>query len=182
MERQIPQLVIMGHFHENEEGGVKLKSETTKYIIALVSFGIVILALVSVIVNLQSQLSQKGDQIRTLQEEIEELQDLLGPVKKGAWNTIATFGGSSGLITDYFYVAGTDLRMNWTCFAGAEESAVFSFHIYKEGQSECVEAFTNLQDQGTAFLRNLEKANYYLHISEDKIDQWSITVETWIPS
>ena len=161
--------------------GIKLKPKTMKVIIG-VSIGIVILVLASVIVNLQNQLIHRDDYIQMLQEQIEKLKDLLGPVKEGAWNTIATFGGSSGITTDYFYVAGIDLRMNWTWFSSAENSSVFNFSIYKEGQSGCIENFTNLQDQGTTFLWNVEKANYYLYISEDKIDQWSITVETWIPS
>ena len=146
-----------------------------------VSVAIVVLAFASVLTGMQNQLTQKDERIQTLQAQIVELESDLGTVKKGAWNVVESFGGSSGFTTDYFYVAGTELRINWIAYTGVEESIVFSISVYKEGQSEALEAFTNLQDEGTVFLQNIEKGNYYLDISEDKVDQWSITVETWIP-
>jgi hypothetical protein len=142
---------------------------------------IVVLAFASVLTNMQNQLAQKNEQIQTLQDQLVELEGDLGTVKKGAWNVVESFGGSSGFTTDYFYVAGTELRINLIAYTGVDESIVFSIYLYKEGQSEPFEAFTNLQDQGTVFLQNIEKGNYYLDTSEDKVDQWSITVETWIP-
>jgi len=105
----------------------------------------------------------------------------LGTVKKGAWNVVESFGGSSGFTTDYFYVAGTELRITWVTYTGADEPISFSVAVYNEGQSEPLESFMNLQDQGTLLLQNVEKGNYYLDISESNTDQWSITVETWIP-
>jgi len=146
-----------------------------------VIIAIVVLAFASVLTGMQNQLTQKDERIQTLQAQIVELESDLGTVKKGAWNVVESFGGSSGFTTDYFYVAGTELRINWIAYTGVEESIVFSISVYKEGQSEALEAFTNLQDEGTVFLQNIEKGNYYLDISEDKVDQWSITVETWIP-
>jgi len=146
-----------------------------------VSVAIVVLAFASVLTGMQNQLTQKNEQIQTLEDQIIELESDLGTVKKGAWNVVEGFGGSSGFTSDYFYVAGTELRINWIAYTGVEESIVFSIYVYKEGQSEPLDEFTNLQDQGTVFLQNIEKGNYYLDISEDKVDQWSITVETWIP-
>jgi len=130
---------------------------------------------------MQNQLTQKNEQIQTLQDQIVEFENDLGTVKKGEWNVVETFGGSSGFTTDYFYVAGTELRINWVTYTFEEKSIVFSIYVYKEGQSEPLDEFTNLQDEGTVFLQNIENGNYYLDISEDKVDQWSITVETWIP-
>lgn len=142
---------------------------------------IVILAFAAVLTDMQNQLAQRNEQIQTLQDQIVELENDLGTAKKGAWNVVESFGGSSGLTTDYFYVVGTELRINWVTYTFEEKSIVFSIYVYKEGQSEPLEAFTNLQDEGTVFLQNIEKGNYYLDVSADKVDQWSITVETWIP-
>src|SRR3989337_397902 len=63
--------------------------------------------------DLQNQINQKNNQIQTLQGQVDELQTLLGPIRKGAWNLIKTFQGSSGVKTDYFYIGGTELRINW---------------------------------------------------------------------
>lgn len=130
---------------------------------------------------MQDQLTQKNGQIQTLQNQIVDLENDLGAVKKGEWNVVESFGGSSGFTTEYFYVAGTELRINWVAYTGVDASIVFGVSVYKEGQSEAYETFTNLEDQGTVFLQNLEKGNYYLDVTEDNADQWSITVETWIP-
>ena len=142
---------------------------------------VVVLAFASVLTGMQNQLAQKDERIQTLQAQIVELESDLGTVKKGAWNPVESFGDCSGFTTEYFYVAGTELRINWLTYTFEEKSIVFSIYVYKEGQSEPLDEFTNLQDQGTVFLQNIEKGNYYLDISEDKVDQWSITVETWIP-
>jgi hypothetical protein len=148
--------------------------------IFVVIIAMVVFAFASVLTDMQNQLTQKNDQIQTLQDQITGLENDLGTVKKGAWNVVESFGGSSGFTTDYFYVAGTELRMNWVAYTGVDASISFSIAVYKEGQSEPLAAFTNLQDQGTVFLQSIEKGNYYLDVSENNADQWSITVETWI--
>jgi len=55
--------------------------------------------------------------------------------------------------------------------ARVDASIVFGIPVYKEGQSEVYETFPNLDDQGTVFLQNLKKGNYYLDVSEDNADQ-----------
>ena len=142
---------------------------------------VVILGFAFVLVDMQNQLAQKDEQIQTLQNQIVGLESDLGTVKKGAWNVVESFGGSSSFNSDYFYVAGTELRISWVAYTGVDASIVFGISVYKEGQSDVYETFTNLEDQGTVFLQNIEKGNYYLGVSEDNADQWSITVETWIP-
>jgi hypothetical protein len=141
----------------------------------------VVLGFASVLVSMQDQLAQKNEQIQTLQDQIAGLESDLGTVKKGAWNVVESFGGSSGFTTEYFYVAGTELRINWVAYTGVDASIVFGISVYREGQGEAYEVFADLEDQGTVFLQNLEKGNYYLDVSEENADQWSITVETWIP-
>ena len=131
--------------------------------------------------NLQNQVTQKDSQIQALQQQVSDLETLLGPIRKGDWNLIETFQGSSGLKTDYFYVAGTDLRINWTWVSSIEQFASFSISLYKQGQSIYTEAFLFLQDEGTTFAHNIASANYYLDISEANLDQWTVTVEVWIP-
>jgi hypothetical protein len=142
---------------------------------------ILVLVFASVVTDMQNQLAQKNDQIQTLQDQIVGLENDLGTVKKGAWNVVDSFGGSSGLATDYFYVAGTELRITWVAYTGVDASIFFTIDVYEEGHSEPLGSFTYLQDQGTVFLQNVEKGNYYLDISENNVDQWSVTVETWIP-
>lgn len=177
--------------------GVKIKPKSLRYIILGVSIGLIIgalsgfalgcsmapsaLALQDQITDLQDQLIQKDNQIQTLQNQIAELTALLGPIKKGAWNLAANFGGSSELVTDCFFVAGTELRINWTWFSGAEESVDFNVYLYKEGETNFTASFINLQDQGTTFVHDTETANYYLHIHGNNVDQWTITIEVWIP-
>lgn len=157
-------------------------NNTTKICIIFgLIIAIVVLAFASVLTGMQNQLTQKNDQIQTLQDQITVLENDLGTVKKGAWNVVESFGGSSGFATDYFYVAGTEIRINWVAYSSIDQSIFFSIDVYKEGQSEPLKSFTNLQDQGTVLIQNVEKGNYYLDISENNADQWSITVETWIP-
>jgi hypothetical protein len=158
-----------------------LNNTTSLCIIFVTIIATVVLAFASVLMGIQDQLAQKNEQIQTLQDQIADLENDLGTVKKGAWNVVESFGGSSGFTTEYFYVAGTELRINLVAYTGVDASIVFGISVYKEGQSEAYETFTNLEDQGTVFLQNLEKGNYYLDVSEDNADQWSITVETWIP-
>ena len=135
----------------------------------------------SQISNLQNQITQKDSQIQTLQEQIGELESLLGPIRKGAWNLVETLEGSSDLITDYFYIAGTDLRINWTWASSVEEYASFSIILYKKGQTIYTEMFLNLQKEGTTFTHNVDQAYYYLHMTTANLDQWTVTVEAWIP-
>jgi predicted PurR-regulated permease PerM len=158
-----------------------LNSTTNLCIIFVAIIAIVVLAFASVLTGMQNQLAQKDEQIQTLQDQIVNLETDLGTVKKGSWNVVESFGGSSGSTTEYFYVAGTELRITWIAYTGVDASIVFGISVYTEGQSEAYETFTNLDDQGTVFLQNLEKGNYYLDVSEDNADQWSIIVETWIP-
>lgn len=131
--------------------------------------------------DLQNQIAQKDSQIQALQEQVSDLETLLGPIRKGAWNLIETFQGSSGLKTDYFYVSGADLRINWTWVSSIEQIASFGIYLYKQGQTVYTEAFLFLQDEGTTFAHNIVPAYYYLDISEANLDQWTVTIEVWIP-
>jgi hypothetical protein len=144
-------------------------------------FTVVTIAFACVIMDMQSQMAQKNEQLQALQDQITLLEKDLGTTKKGAWNVVTSFGGASGFTSDYFYVSGTELRLNWAAYTSADQSVVFSMFLYTEGKSEPLESFTNLQEQGTVFIQNIEKGNYYLDVSENNADQWGITVETWIP-
>jgi len=41
--------------------------------------------------------------------------------------------------------------------------------------------FFDLQEEGTTFAHSIASANYYLDISEANLDQWTVTVEVWMP-
>jgi len=120
--------------------------------------------------TLQDQISEKTSEIQTLQQKVSDLEALLGPIKRGDWNLIETFQGSSGLKTDYFNVAGADLRINWTWSSSIEQFALFSISLYKEGHSIYTEFFLDLQDVGTTFAHNISSDNYYLDISAANLD------------
>jgi hypothetical protein len=130
--------------------------------------------------DLQNQLDQKTQQITKLENQIVELENDLGNVKEGEWNLIDSFGGSSGTISDYFFVSGNELRLTWTAYNGLDESVSFNIEIFKEGQTEPLDSLLNLDDQGSTLIPNIEKGNYYLTTSGENVDQWSITIETWI--
>ena len=136
------------------------------------------------IAALESQTSEKDSQIASLQSQIselesqiDELQKLMPPIRKGEWNLITTFQGKSETTTDYYYVAGTELRINWTWASSVEEFARFGMSLYKEGQTTPTEWLFDLQKEGTSHVHNIEAADYYLDISEANLDQWGVTVE-----
>jgi len=64
--------------------------------------------------EMQKQLVLKDDQIRNLQAQLQEIQLITGPIRRGSWNTVATFQGTRNTISDYFYAGGNELRINWT--------------------------------------------------------------------
>ena len=133
-----------------------------------------------VIFDLQNQLDQKTEQITVLENQIGELKNDLGVVKEGEWNLVDSFGGSSGIVSDYFFVSGNELRLTWAAYNGLDESLSLNIEIFKEGQTEPLDSLLDLDDQGSVLVSNIEKGNYYLTISGKNVDQWSITVETWI--
>ena len=140
------------------------------------------------ITSLQARISEKDVEITDLESQIQEknsriseLEQLVPPYRRGEWNLIVTFQGQSETITDYFYIAGTELRINWTWTSSVEEFASFGISLYEEGQTTSTEWFFNLQKEGTAYVHNIEAANYYLDISEANLDQWRATVEVFTP-
>jgi len=139
--------------------------------------------------SLQSQVDSKNTQISTLQSQItdlqsqiDELEALVPPLRRGEWNLVASFEGISGMKTDYFFVAGTDLRINWTWISSVEEYAGFSIYLYKEGQTVSTEMFWSLQKEGTTYAHNIRAANYYLEMTEANLNGWRVTVEVFIPA
>jgi len=133
--------------------------------------------------NLQNQINDLQNQIAQKNSQIQQLEALLGPIKKGAWNLISTFEGSSGIVTtDYFYVAGTDLRLNWTWTPGIDAYLPhITIYVYEEGQDSFAELYQCTQEQGITFVHNINVARYYLDLTALELAHWTITVETWIP-
>jgi archaellum component FlaC len=128
-----------------------------------------------------SEIADLQNQVSQLQSQVVELRQWVSPYTEGEWNLVAFFQGNSGLTTDYFYVAGPELRLNWSWSSIVEEYAGFSIYLYREGETIITEACPSLQKEGSTFIHGIEAAYYYLKISEANLDQWDITVEVWIP-
>ena len=133
--------------------------------------------------NLQNQINDLQNQIAQKNSQIQELEAFLGPIKKGAWNVVSTFEGSSGIVTtDYFYVMGTDLRLNWTWTPRIDAYLPYlTIYVYEEGQDSFTELYQCTQEQGITFAHNINVARYYLDLTAHDLDHWTITVENWIP-
>jgi uncharacterized protein YneF (UPF0154 family) len=132
--------------------------------------------------DLQNQIAQKDSQIQALQQQLTELETILGPIRKGDWNLIKSFEGSSYLInSDYFYVSGTELRINWTWIRSDPEFGSFSIYLYQEGDEAYTEWFWDLQESGTTFAYGIVQSYYYLKVLGSNLNYWEITVEVWIP-
>jgi len=134
---------------------------------------------------LQAQLNKKDTEITSLKAllaerdiRISELEKLVPPYRKGEWNLIATFQGQSEVTTNYFYVAGTELRINWT-WTSRKGYASFSVDLYDERNNR-IEHLGLLQNEGSSYVHNIEAGNYYLKISTLGIDRWTVTVEVFI--
>ena len=115
-----------------------------------------------------------------LENQILELENDLGAVKEGEWNLVDSFGGSSETVSDYFFVSGNELRLTWTAYNGLDESLSFNIELFKEDETEPFNSLSDLDEQGSVLIPNIEKGNYYLTTSAENVDQWSITLETWI--
>ena len=137
---------------------------------------------------LQVQVNEKNSYIAALQNQVEQLQSqlvelrqMVSPYTEGEWNLIETFQGSSGLTTDYFYVAGPELLLNWSWTSSVEEYAEFNVYVYRRGETAYTEACMSLGKNETTHVHNIEPGYYYLKIVQANLDQWNITVEVWIP-
>ena len=137
---------------------------------------------------LQLQITEKNSQIAGLQNQmsqlesqVEELERLVSPYPAGEWNLARSFQGNSGVTTDYFYIAGTELRLNWTWSSSMEEYAEFSIYLYREGETIFTESCISLSKEGTTHVHDIEVAYYYLKISQANLDQWNVTVEFRTP-
>jgi len=137
---------------------------------------------------LHLQITQKSSQIASLQNQmsqlesqVEELKRLVLPYPPGEWNLARSFQGDSGLTTDYFYIAGTEIRLNWTWSSGMEEYADLSIYLYREGETIITESCMSLSKEGTTHVHDIEVGYYYLEIFQANLDEWNVTVEFRAP-
>ncbi len=138
-------------------------------------------ALLALISTKNSEIGDLLNQVSELQSQVEELKQLIPPYTRGEWNLVESFQGISGLTTDYFYIGGAELRLNWTWTSSTEEFAGFSIQLYQQGQTVIKDAWSSLQKEGTTRAHNIESANYFLKIIAINLDQWNVTVEVYIP-
>ena len=137
---------------------------------------------------LQLQITEKNSQIAGLQNQmsqlesqVEELERLVSPYPAGEWNLARSFQGNSGLTTDYFYIAGTEIRLNWTWSSSMEEYAELSIYLYREGETIITEQCLSLPKEGTTHVHDIEVGYYYLVIFQANLDEWNVTVEFRVP-
>lgn len=128
-----------------------------------------------------SQMASLQNQISQLESQVEELRRLVLPYPPGEWNLARSFQGNSGVTTDYFYIAGTEIRLNWTWSSGMEEYAELSIYLYREGETIITEQCLSLPKEGTTYVHDIEVGYYYLVISQANLDEWNVTVEFRAP-
>lgn len=133
------------------------------------------------ITTLQSQIDDKDSQIANLQSQIEELQQLVPPLTKGEWNTIITFTGSASRTTELFVIPSENWRINWTYTGGS--LAVFGFFVYPEGETtlyvESLSTMGSSQSDVTYIYEGTD--SFYVKLIVANIDEWTLTVEVFIP-
>jgi hypothetical protein len=156
-----------------------LESLTKPQIFWILGIGLTIILSSTLYLNLYGEIIEKDAQIASLQGQIEDLESLIGPVIPGSWHLITSFGGMDDSTTDYFYCRGGDLRLNWTCFSSVPEFH-FNVTLFVEGDLEPIDDFSLFSDQGYKLLRDLNEGRYFFVITVNQVDQWSLTVETWI--
>jgi len=131
--------------------------------------------------SLQGQIEEKDTQIANLQSQIEELESLIPPLRKGEWNVIATFTGSTDKTTELFHIPSGTWRINWTYTGG--ELAVFGFFVYPEGETTLyVESLATMgsSQSDTTYIYD-GPGNFYIQLSAANIEEWTLTIEAFIP-
>jgi len=139
------------------------------------------------IFNLQNQLDDKNTKISNLQSQISDLQSrikkleaLVPPLRKGEWNAIITFTGSTDKTTELFHIPGGTWRINWT-YTG-RELAGFSFLVYPEGEKvmyiETLMTMGPSQSDTTYIYKG--PGNYYIKVSAANIEEWTLTIEAFV--
>ena len=156
-----------------------MASITKHQVFWILGIGLTVILVSTLYLNLYGQIIEKDAQIASLQGQIEEYESLIGPVIPGNWHLIASFGGMDDATTDYFYCRSGDLRLNWTSYSSIPEFQ-FNITLFQEGNTEPIDYFSLLSDQGHTLLRDIDEGRYFFMITVDQVDQWGLTVETWI--
>ena len=134
--------------------------------------------------DLQEQINILNQKIGALEKRVSNLETYSGMVQRGNYTLIASFTGSSGVTTDYFYLGKTDIRLNWTWTSRYSESSIpvfFGIYLYKESTNQYVAGYSNLGPNGTTYFHGLWAERYYITTSAGNLDRWHVTVEAWVP-
>jgi len=131
---------------------------------------------------LQNQVADRDTQIASLQAQIEELEALVPPLTKGEWNAITTFTGSTSKTTELFHIPSGTWRINWTYTDGA--LAVFGFFVYPEGETVMYVESLSTMGPSQSDTTNIYEgpSNFYIKLSAANIDEWTLTIEAFIPT
>ena len=134
------------------------------------------------VATLQNQVADRDAQIASLQAQIEELEALVPPLTKGEWNTITTFTGSTYKTTELFNIPSGTWRINWTYTDG--ELAALSFFVYPEGETVMFvgSLYTTGPSQSDTTYIYEGPDNFYIELTAANLDQWTLTIEAFIPA
>jgi len=132
------------------------------------------------ITKLKTEVTNLKSQIADLEAQIEELEKLVPPSVKGEWNLITTFTGLTSKTTSLFRIPSGYWRINWQ-FTGPSLS-IFSFSVYLEGETFYEESLMAMgpSKSDTTYLY-LGPGNFYIEVEATLIEQWTLTVEAFIP-
>lgn len=101
---------------------------------------------------------------------------------RGAWNLVKSYTGSTYVDSPYFYIPGSEVRLNYTN-TGDPTFALFSFYLYQQGQSAYTYALTSIPNvTGTTYAHNIASGQYYLKVGAANLKSWAITIEVWVPA
>lgn len=101
-----------------------------------------------------------------------------GPDPKPCWHTVTTFQGRHDKKTPTFNIKGDTWRMNWETVGHEEDSLLFVL-VYKELMfTGWVDGFSgnNYPFSDTYYVYD-GAGTYYLDISAEKLEYWSIEIE-----
>lgn len=132
------------------------------------------------ITKLRTQITNLKSQIADLEAQIEELEKLVPPSVKGEWNLITTFTGSTSKTTSLFRIPSGYWRINWQ-FTGPSLS-IFTFSVHLEGETFYEESLMAMgpSKSDTTYLY-VGPGNFYIEVEASLIEQWTLTIEAFIP-
>lgn len=111
-----------------------------------------------------SEVASLRKQLSDAKERIKELEKMVPVMKRGEWNSIANFTGTTSKTTETFYIPGDEWMIFWA-YRGTL-APVFSFDVYREGEAIPVESVASSLELARAdytYIHN-GKGRYYIKV------------------